>query len=238
VTWSDLCGTWLSQPSPAGCGPGQLCAGQTQTTFINQVFYQFFSNQTLTTNTAFATGGCPVDLTSGNIEQQILAVKTMNFNGAADDPNPGSSWTKVTYPVPSEYRITLLKNNKAMYYTSSSPGPCLLPVTYWNDASLGCPCNGTWALGVTRTLPGNLTKCGICPGRFFFSDFELYGNIRIRTVSGVVTVEITKTAPNTTGWTYGVPEILYTFNRVAPCSGFAIFPSLVLLVVAFMNVFI
>jgi len=109
-----------------------------------------------------------------------------------------------------------------MYYTTQNPGDCILPTDYWNNATVGCPCNGTWTTGIVRVIPGNLSKCDVCPGRFFFQDYVLYGNIRFTNVSNNPKIEITKTSTDEpTGHGYGVADVKYVFVRdpTQPCSG-------------------
>jgi len=133
--------------------------------------------------------------------------------------------------VPDRFYLTLLKDNKQLYYTTVDPGECMLPVSLWNDELLGCPCNGTWeANGVYNASSGRFdggrvirkSECenGTCPESFFFDDSVLYGNIRLINHTNEFIAENISVSINGTD-ADGVFELLLTDTSSDSDIGFA-----------------
>jgi hypothetical protein len=183
-----------------------------------------------------ATGTCPLDDASGTM---IMAIDTIGNYSLGNFSN-ATGWTEITY-VPDRFYLTILKDNKQVYYTTVDPGECLYPLTLWNDELLGCPCNGTWeANGSYNTTSGRFdggrvirkSECenGTCPDSFFLDDSVLYGNIRLinhtneflaenisvsingTDADGVFELKLTATSRDSaTGFAFGDDDIKYEF---------------------------
>jgi hypothetical protein len=211
----NLCGSWV-QTTEGQCVAGQECIDYS-TTFVNQQFFNFLGNGTYTRTIAFATGlgACPIQLDGGTPVLLITTVGTIGLHGMADSPN--ETYTKTSY-TPDYFIVEIKKDNKPIYYTSEPIGACQTPVSYWNNETIGCPCNGTWAVDIKRVLPRNLTECDYCPGRFFLQTDVTYGNLRYNYTSPP-TLEITFTSTDSNiGYAYGNDNIEFVLGNSGPCS--------------------
>lgn len=227
---TDLCGAW--QPDYTGkdiCTPGQLCTGDSVPTFVVTETFQLGFDETYTINFRMATGGCPINEASGVV---ILAVDTIgNYTLLGNNTNSslGARWNKIKY-TPGRFRVAILKNQKDIYYTFSSPGPCLPPVSFWNSPTNGCPCNGTYdqngAYNTTSKQYDNYreiikSQCpnGTCPEYFFLRDKERYGNVRVNQTGTTKQMELTFTSEDSAiGYSYGNADIQFVFEApVGPC---------------------
>jgi len=222
LSQSDLCGIWTSL-SGVKCTSGQTCSGSAGTNFIVNTGFVFAADGTYLQQFRMATGSCPFPDSSGTL---IMAINTLgHYTIGANNTNTsiGVNWTHIVY-TPDSFNITLIKNQKAIYYTTSDPGPCMLPLDYWNNSTTGCPCNGTYVVNgsfdtTTNTFVGSReiipSDCpnGTCPETFFLKDYSQYGNIRLNITGNTKIVELTATSQNSTiGYNYGDANITYTFQ--------------------------
>jgi hypothetical protein len=134
VTISDLCGDFQN-PGDV-CSPSQDCIGDS-TTFIDTRSFVFFSNGSYILKRTFATGTCGSG--PGTEIQSIATHGNISLNGNAS----AQGFTKISYS-PNFFVIEIKKIQKALFYTSSDPGPCLPPNQYWENSTVGCPCNQTY----------------------------------------------------------------------------------------------
>jgi len=140
----------------------------------------------------------------------------------------------------SIFRGTLAKTNKDHFYTAGvdvmgvQVGPCTDVQAYLNNATVGCPCNGTWnqsAFTLNMTSPAtriiNKTLCveangnSTCPENFFFNTNSRYGSYRVFNNSANTSriLEITRPSLNSTaGYQDNRTYANFTANFTCPAT--------------------
>jgi len=154
-----------------------------------------------------------------------------------------SHWYHV-YFMPKSFNVTILnqtdfyysnltdfyyRNMTDLYYNNMTEGFCMPILDYWNNQTLGCPCNGTWDtngyynstanafMGGREITPSQCSNDS-CRDAFFLNDTIKYANVRINVTNhnnGTVlkTVEITRMSYNKDeGYTYGVQDVAYVYG--------------------------
>jgi hypothetical protein len=154
-----------------------------------------------------------------------------------------SRWYHV-YFTPKSFNVTLLnqtdfyysnltdfyyRNMTDLYYNNMTEGFCMPILDYWNNQTLGCPCNGTWNttgyynstanafMGGRKITPSQCSNDS-CRDVFFLNDTIKYANIRINVTehdNGTVlkTVEITRMSyDRDEGYTYGVQDVAHVYG--------------------------
>jgi hypothetical protein len=246
LSQTELCGDWQPDYDVGNkCTPGQVCIGDTGTTFITQETMAFASDGTYIKKYRLATGGCPIADDSGTL---IMSVDTLGFYTLGDVSSVDADYTEITY-TPTSFTVGVFKNNKAMFYTYDNPSPCEVPVTFLNDPAIGCPCNLTWGVDATAVnsepvnntgvwtiegtikltknaslsegkVLGNFTECpvGTCPDEYFFNSDIQYGAIRFSNVTTVVQDPVSNLDVNVTS---GYLDVTRTNTNQAIGFGYA-----------------
>jgi len=147
-----------------------------------------------------------------------------------------SIWLHVI-STPSKFSITIIDDNATIPYTGVQDGPCMSALQYWQNDTLGCPCDGNWVgdgtydVITTNTLGGreiNPSTCppSTCPEAFFINDTVKYGNVRLNVTvfqNGTImnkTLEITKMSiMKEIGYAYGAEDVVYLFRAGANWDG-------------------
>lgn len=147
-----------------------------------------------------------------------------------------SVWLPVI-STPFKYDIYILNEDQPVPYTGTVNGPCMSALGYWQNETVGCPCNGYWYgngtynvtsstfLGGREIVP---TQCpsASCPEAFFINDTVKYGNVRLNVTvfqNGTImnkTLEITKMSVNKAiGYSYGAADVVYVFTGAKNVNG-------------------
>jgi hypothetical protein len=174
---------------------------------ISQETYQFAGDGKYAVTLMIGTGqSCPLTYSAG---PTLFVIDIQgSYTSLGDNTDLGNGWQKVQYN-PERFITTISKSNQGNFFTAGVPfgaggldliGPCMKMEPYLNDPDVGCPCNGTWAVGgisagatnssTTRII--NVTNCPMvnasatngtlvssCPESFFFNTRSKYGNLRI-----------------------------------------------------------
>jgi hypothetical protein len=153
------------------------------------------------------------------------------------DPDMVNSTTNSSYwfPIvltPTIFNVTILSNDTDIFYSYSND-TCMPILDYWENDTLGCPCNDGWNVtgyydtasnsfkGGREIIPSLCTQ-NSCPESFFLNDTQKYANLRLNVTvydNGTVlrTIEITNmsTCPEI-GYTYDADDIAYSFTWERP----------------------
>jgi hypothetical protein len=154
-----------------------------------------------------------------------------------------SDWYHVSF-IPMWFNVTIFDdmdfyynnvtdfyygNMTDLYVNNMTEGFCMPILEYWNNETIGCPCNDTWDTtgyynsSTNSFMDGRQIIPSQCPGdcaseMMFLNDTTKYANIRINVTTfnnGTVlkTLEFTKTSYNQSmGYTYGAQDIWYVFG--------------------------
>jgi hypothetical protein len=143
---------------------------------------------------------------------------------------------------PSKFSVTIINENATIPYTAIQDGPCMAALQYWQNETLGCPCNGNWIgdgsydVITTNTAGGreiNPSTCppNTCPEAFFINDTVKYGNVRLNVTyfqNGTImnkTLEITKMSIiKEIGYAFGAEDIVYLFRTTKNWDGTPVNP--------------
>jgi len=145
-------------------------------------------------------------------------------------PMPGnfSIWLHVI-STPLKFQITILDDDENIPYTGIQNGPCMPALQYWQNDTIGCPCNGNWVDGIFDASSSSSTggreiipsQCpsSSCPEAFFINDTVKYGNVRLNVTffeNGTLinkTLEITKMSTiKEIGYAFGAADVVYLFR--------------------------
>jgi len=135
-------------------------------------------------------------------------------------------WIHVT-SAPMKFQVTILDDDENIPYTENENGPCMPAIKYWQDSTVGCPCDGNWfgggsynksiSMGGREIVPDQCPNS--CPEAFFINDTLLYGNVRLNVTvydNGTImnkTLEITRmSAIKEIGYAFGAADIVYVFE--------------------------
>jgi len=154
-----------------------------------------------------------------------------------------SKWYHV-YFTPTMFNVTIFnerdfyysnvtdfyyRNMTDLYVNNMTEGYCMPILDYWNNETVGCPCNDTWNttgyynsstnsfMGGRQIIPGQCANDS-CREMMFLNDTMKYANVRINITeckngSVLKTVEFTKMSyEKDMGYTYGVQDIGYIFG--------------------------
>jgi hypothetical protein len=215
---------------------------------ISQEGYQFAGDGKYAITLMIGTGNsCPLTYSSG---PTLFVVDTEgSYTSLGNNTNVGGGWEKVQYN-PLRFITTVSKSNQGNFFTNGVPfgpdglsliGPCMKMEPYLNDPNVGCPCNGTWAVGgiaagatnssTTRTI--NVSSCPLvnstngsmvssCPESFFFDTRYKYGSIRITNQTNSTNgsyrlLEITQPNFNSSiGWNSSIVYASFTADFSCP----------------------
>jgi len=148
-----------------------------------------------------------------------------------NDTTNSSYWFPIVL-TPTKFNVTILSNDTDIFYSYSND-TCMPILDYWDNDSLGCPCNDVWnATGyydnVSNSFKGgreiipSLCTQNSCQESFFLNDTVRYANLRLNVTAfdnGTVlrTIEITNTSicPEI-GYAYGAENIAYSFTWEKP----------------------
>jgi hypothetical protein len=140
-----------------------------------------------------------------------------------------SIWLHVI-STPKKFSIAIVDNDANIPYTGVENGPCMPALEYWQNDTVGCPCNGNWVGDGTYDVISSNTEGGreivlsdcplaSCPERFFLNDTVKYGNVRLNVTvyeNGTImnkTLEITKMSSiKEIGYAFGAADVLYLFT--------------------------
>jgi len=130
--------------------------------------------------------------------------------------------------VPMKFQVTIIDDDENIPYTENANGPCKPALQYWEDTTLGCPCNGNWfgdgtynhsvSMGGREIIPDQCPNSS-CPEAFFINDTLLYGNVRMNVTvyeNGTImnkTLEITRlSAFKEIGYAFGAADVVYVYK--------------------------
>jgi len=154
-----------------------------------------------------------------------------------------SEWFHV-YIIPIIFNVTIFNpvdfyssnvtdfyydNMTDLYYDNMTEGFCMPILDYWNNETLGCPCNDTWNTtgyynsSTNSFMGGRQIIPSLCPNNscreiMFLNDTVKYANVRINVTeykNGSVskTMEMTMTSyDKDIGYSYGVEYLWYIFG--------------------------
>jgi len=119
------------------------------------------------------------------------------------------------------FKVTILSDEN-IPYTNTENGPCMPALQYWQDSTLGCPCNGKWVVDSTesgREIDPDECPNSSCPETFFINNTRLYGNVRLNVTvyeNGTImnkTLEITRmSAIKEVGYAFGAGDVVYIYE--------------------------
>jgi len=140
-----------------------------------------------------------------------------------------SIWLNV-FSTPLKFQITILNDDENLPYTGIQNGPCMPALQYWQNETLGCPCNGIWindgildesgstSVGGRVIIPAQCPSSS-CPEAFFINDTVKYGKVRLNVTvfeNGTIinkTLEITKMSTiKEIGYAFGAADVVYLFR--------------------------
>jgi len=119
-------------------------------------------------------------------------------------------------------------NMTDLYVNNMTEGICMPILDYWNNETLGCPCNDTWDatgyynsstnsfMGGRQIIPSQCPND--CGETMFLNDTMKYANLRLNVTeckngSVLKTLEFTKTSyDQCTGYSYGPQDVWYFFG--------------------------
>jgi hypothetical protein len=200
---------------------------------ITQEDFQFAGDATYSIQFILGTGTCPQTLSDGTV---TAAIKTIGgYTEGSANTILGGDWKMLTYDA-ELFETTLTKSNKPSFFTPGQRigtvqvGPCTDLQPYFSNATVGCPCNGTWnvsgfANGVSSaTRRINKTECydqgnSTCPENFFFNTARRYGSFRVYNNSNntMRILEITSPSTNMTeGYNNSVVHASFEANFTCP----------------------
>jgi len=123
------------------------------------------------------------------------------------------------------------RNMTDLYLNNMTEGVCMPILDYWNNETIGCPCNDTWDttgyynsstnsfMGGRQIIPNECNDT--CGEMMFLNDTMKYANVRINVTeckNGTVlkTLEFTSTNyDKDIAYTYGAENITYVFGAWA-----------------------
>jgi hypothetical protein len=121
-------------------------------------------------------------------------------------------------------------NMTDLYENNMTEGFCMPMLDYWNNETVGCPCNDTWDttgyynsssnsfMGGRQIIPSQCSNESSCGEMMFLNDTMKYANVRInftecKNGSVLKTLEFTRTSyDQDVGYTYGAQDIWYVFG--------------------------
>jgi hypothetical protein len=160
-------------------------------------------------------------------EPEPAPAPSLNNATMNETTNFTSQWVHV-YFTPKTFNVSILSNETDIYYIKN--GPCMHIIDYWENAALGCPCNGTWnntgyynestkSFEGGRQITPSLCPNNTCQEALYLNDTISYANLRLNITTFVgngtianKTVELTRMSPfKDIGYAYNETDIIAVF---------------------------
>lgn len=189
LTQSDLCGQWIQAAVASNgktCVPTQQCGCSASCPRLTQnMIFDTSSSKYSLSSISYGSSSC-----NSNQQYNVTYGGTYSLGGETV-----TNWTGVDY-TPNWWEITPFTGGNYPL-NASDVNNCTDLISYLNS---NCPCNGTWATGVTRNI--TLSQCpnNTCTDTMIFDSRKQYGNIQRQenTTAGTVFLLITFTDPDQT----------------------------------------
>jgi hypothetical protein len=169
LTLPDLCGQWLQELEASNgktcvqtveCGCSSSCPRVTQSLSFNTLQSRYVSSRT-----SYGSSSC---LSNVNYDIEISGAFVLGTETRAN-------YTGIRY-TPDRWKITPYTGGANFAPYENDTATCFGIVTYLNT---NCPCNGTWANGVTRNITLSQCPSGSCNETALFNNSTKYGNVRL-----------------------------------------------------------